>query len=255
MILGQRRGPFTVCLHADVLQAYAPVAIVTQIFEAQNEGRVALASEEERSATGGMHGEHDVVLHRPIVAGEPLQIWVEGHGARTAGRNALVTLRYVAVDDADAVVAEQWWTTVFLGTACETVGEPPPDHAFPEEARARSLGSWEVDVDEAMARRYAEVSGDWSPHHFDVEGARRSGFERPFLHGLCTMALCGRAVVEQVADGDADRVRRLAVRFASPAFLGDRLRVDLYDAGPLGVAFEAECGGTTVVTHGRAELG
>jgi acyl dehydratase len=109
-------------------------------------------------------------------------------------------------------------------------------------------------IDEGMARRYAEASGDWSAHHFDVEAARRSGFDRPFLHGLCTMALCAQGVVEQVTGGDPDRVRRVAVRFASPVPLGETLRVRLYDIGPGCYGFEAECAGATVITHGRAEL-
>lgn len=105
-----------------------------------------------------------------------------------------------------------------------------------------------------MARRYADVSGDWSPHHFDVDAARRSGFDRVFLHGLCTMALCAQGVVAVVADGDPDRVRRIAVRLATPTFLGEQLVLRLYDAGALGYAFEADCAGATVITHGRAEL-
>jgi acyl dehydratase len=109
-----------------------------------------------------------------------------------------------------------------------------------------------------MPRRYAEVSGDWSDHHFDAAAARRSGFDRPFLHGLCTMALCAQGVVDAVAGGDPDRVRRIAVRIAvrlaSPAFVGDDLRVRIYQAAPLRYPFEAESAGNLAVTHGLAEL-
>ena len=56
------------------------------------------------------------------------------------------------------------------------------------------------------------------------------------------------------ASGDPARLRRIAVRFASSTFIGERLEVRLYDAGRLGVAFEAAAGGATVITHGRAEL-
>jgi acyl dehydratase len=228
---------------------------VTQIWDAQNAARAALVPEAvQRSATGGVHGEHDIVLHRPIVPGEPLRIWVEAHGTRPGGRNALVVLRYTARDGSGALVAEQWWTTVYRGATCGTVGEPAPDHTFPEAARRHPMGTYAADVDDDMARRYAEVSGDWSDHHFDVDAARRSGFDRPFLHGLCTMALCAQGVVELAADGDAARIRRIAVRFAAPTFLGERLDVRLYDAGRLGVAFEAHSAGAIVVTHGRAEL-
>ncbi len=228
---------------------------MTQIWEAQTKGRPALVPEElQRSATGGVHGEHDLVLHRPIIPGESLRIWVEGHGARSAGRNCLVTLRYSALDANDDVVAEQWWTTVFLGTSCEQSGELPPDHTFPEEARGHPVGTYAIDVDQDMARRYAEVSGDWSPHHFEVDAARQSGVERVFLHGLCTMALCAQGIVTLVADGDPDRIRRIGVRFATPTFMGEQLNVRLYDAGGLGYAFEADCAGSNVITHGRVEL-
>jgi acyl dehydratase len=272
VILGSRVGPFDGRLDADLLREYAAattdpssrvqagtavplVAIATQIWIAQQEGRTAAVSEEiKQTAKGGVHGEHDIVLHRPILPGEDLRIWVEGHGARTAGRNSLVTLKFSAFDASAALVAEQWWTTVYLGTMCETTGEPVPDHSLPDGALERPIDSYDIDIDPDMARRYAEVSGDWSAHHFDIDAARRTGFDRLFLHGLCTMALCAQGAVQQFADGDPDRVRRIAVRFASPTPIGERLHVQFYDAGPRVYAFEAECTGATVISHGRVEL-
>ncbi|MBL7498091.1 hypothetical protein I6A84_29420 [Frankia sp. CNm7] len=271
-LAGESTGPFPGCLDTDLIRRYAvatgdrservrsglavpAVAIVTQIWAAQEAGRKALVSEAVlAAASGGVHGEHDVVLHRPLVPGERLRTWVHGFAARPAGRNALVTLRYSTLDERDEVVADQLWTTVYLNATCAAVGSSVPDHAFPAEARRRPVGDYPVAVDAEMPRRYAEVSGDWSDHHFDVAAARRGGFDRPFLHGLCTMALCAREVVGAVAGGDPERVRRVAVRFASPAFVGEDLRVGVYEAGGLGYAFEADCAGVPVITHGRAEL-
>jgi acyl dehydratase len=272
VILGLRVGPLEGRVDSDLLRHYAAatndpslrvqagravplVAIATQIWDAQQKGRVAAVSEEvQQTAKGGVHGEHDIILHRPIVPGEDLRIWVEGHGARTAGQNSLVTLKFSAFDTTDFLIAEQWWTTVYLGTTCETTGDPVPDHSLPEGARDLPLGSYDIDVDPDMARRYGEVSGDWSAHHFDVAAARRTGFDRVFLHGLCTMALCAQGAVQQFAGGDPDRVRRIAVRFAAPTPMGERLHVQFYDAGPLAYAFEAECAGAVVIRHGRVEL-
>lgn len=269
---GSRVGPFDGRLDSDLLKRYAEattdpsplvhagkavplVALATQIWDAQQEGRIAAVPDEVlRTAQGGVHGEHDIVLHRPIVPGEDLRIWVDGHGARAAGRNSLVTLRFSAFDAAESLVAEQWWTTVYLGTTCDTTGEPIPDHTMPDGAREHPSGSYDVEVDEDMARRYAEVSGDWSAHHFDIEAARRTGFDRIFLHGLCTMALCAQGAVEQLASGDPDRVRRIAVRFSSPTPMGEQLHVQFYEISPLVHAFEAECAGATVIRHGRIEL-
>ncbi|OHV32752.1 hypothetical protein BCD49_28310 [Pseudofrankia sp. EUN1h] len=272
VFVGESTGPFPGSLDADLIRRYAvatgdrsartraglavpAVAIVTQIWAAQEAGRGALVGREvQASASGGVHGEHDVVLHRPLVPGEPLRTWVHGFAARPVGRNALVTLRYSTLDGRGEVVAEQLWTTVYLNATCGAIGPPVPDHSFPADARQRPVGEYAVTVDADMPRRYAEVSGDWSDHHFDVAAARRGGFDRPFLHGLCTMALCAQGLVDAVAGGDPDRVQRVAVRFASPAFVGDDLRVGIYEAGPFRYAFEADSAGSPVVTHGRLEL-
>ena len=109
-------------------------------------------------------------------------------------------------------------------------------------------------LDDGMPTRYAEASGDWSAHHFDLGAARASGFDRLFLHGLCTLAIAAQGIVASQAGGEPERVRRLSVRFASPAFIGEELSVQLYDAGPGEVAFEAMQGDRIVLSQGRVEL-
>ena len=269
--LDERRGPFPGRIDPDLVRRYGaatndpsplvaagravpPVAVVTQIWEALQAGRAAVMDAVERSASSGVHGEHDVVLHRPITPGEPLETWVSGHAARPVGRNALLTLRYETFDGHGELVAEQWWTTVYLNTTCEPGGPDVPDHRFPDDARGRPVADCTIRVDPDMPHRYAEVSGDWSAHHFDVDAARQSGFDRPFLHGLCTMALCAQAIVTTVGDGDPERVRRVAVRFATPVPVGEDVTVSVHDAGPGAFAFEASAAGSLVITHGRAEL-
>lgn len=232
------------------------MAIVTQIWEAQTAGREAFVSSSlQRSASGVVHGEHDIKLHRPIVPGEPLRTWVAGFGSRPAGRNALITLHHSTYDEADLLVAEQWWTMVYLNTTCSPAGQSPPSHAIPDHARRNPRESYRLRIDSDMARRYAEVSGDWSAHHFDVSAARSSGFERPFLHGLCTMALCAQGVDSLVGSREPTEIGRIAVRFAAPAYIGEELTVDIYELGRKELAFEAVCANVPVVTHGLAERG
>jgi acyl dehydratase len=253
------RSSFAAATNQDVPDERAassvpPLAVVTLLWNAQGAGRSDLVPAWlQNDATGAVHGEHDTVVHRPLVPDEVLSTWVEGSSARPAGRNAAVTLRYTSFDARDQLVAEQWWTTVWLGVTCEATGSPPPGHAFAEAARAHPIGHWRELVDEDMARRYAVASGDWSAHHFEVEAARRSGSHRVFLHGLCTMALCGRGFSE-ITGCPHERVRRVAVRFARPMPLGEPLDLHLYDAGDGGYSFEAACGGVAVITHGRVEV-
>jgi acyl dehydratase len=272
VVLGERFGPFAGRIDEALVARYAaatndpnervrdgvaipPAAIVTQIWDAQEASRDRLVAPHVRTgAQGGVHGEHDIVLHRPIRIGERLRTWVDGYGAHRAGRHAVIVLRYTTLDDTDEVVAEQLWSTVYFGVTCAPTGASVPDHTFPDDARARPMGRCSVHVDDDMARRYAEASGDWSAHHFDLEAAAADGFDRTFLHGLCSLGIAAQCVVAGVAGGDPDRVRRLAVRFASPAFIGDDLDVHLYDMAAGAIAFEATSSGTVVLGHGRAEL-
>ena len=133
-------------------------------------------------------------------------------------------------------------------------GAMPADHRFPESALAEPLGTAVQHVADDTARRYAEVSGDWADHHFDIDVARAAGFDFLFAHGLCTMAMCTHRVLDLVGVGDPGRVSRVAVRFASPTPLGGDLRVSAYRAGEGTFAFDATCGDATVITHGRLEL-
>ena len=57
------------------------------------------------------------------------------------------------------------------------------------------VGSATQHVDIDAATRYAEVSNDWSAHHFELDAARKAGVDYLFAHGLCTMAMCTQAAV------------------------------------------------------------
>jgi acyl dehydratase len=255
----RRIGPFDTRIDDEFVHGYAaavgaPVlAIAARIFEAQLAGIEELVPATV-SAASGIHGEHDVFFHRPIVKGEALATYVETYSARPVKDNVRLVLRHATVDSRERPVAEQFWTTLLLGATCEPYGADPPDHSFPEHARERPAATYVVPLDADMPRRYAEVSRDFSAHHFDIEAARRSGFESVFLHGLCTMGLCAQGAVQTVAGGDSGRIKRIAVRFASPAFLGQDLAVQFYEAGSSAFVFEAFCSGTKVISNGRVEL-
>jgi acyl dehydratase len=272
IVLGNRHGPFPTVVSAGFIRSYAdatadpnpayaegsavpPAALVSQVFDIQTAGNSDVPQEVWDTMKGAVHGEHDLLLHRPLEPGESLSTWVEGHGGRVSGHNTRVTIRMESLDETGTIVAEQYWTTVLFGTnVAESVGSDPPDHGFPKGARSRPGSSARIHVDKDMPRRYAELSGDWSAHHFDPEAAAKASAPEPFLHGLCTMGLCARAAVETVAGGDPRRVRRVAVRFGAPTFLERDLDVQFYGASSDSYAFEASVEGTVVIKNGIVEL-
>ena len=72
------------------------------------------------------------------------------------------------------------------------------------------------------------LSGDYNPIHASPAIARKAGFERPILHGLCTMGLATRALIEGVCGGAPDRLTSLYVRFSKPVFPGETIRTEIY---------------------------
>jgi acyl dehydratase len=268
---GDRVGPYELTLGPDLVRAFAetthddspevragllvpPSLMATQSYGSQFAAMVALVPDGVFSrARSGVHGQHELVVHRPLASDEKLHTFVDTHSARPSGENLRITLHHATFDDHAVLVAEQWWTTVLLGTTSGAIGAELPDYSFSGE-NATAVAEDVMRIDDVMAHRYADISSDYSDHHFSVEGAERSGFEAPFLHGLCTMALCTRVATETVGQGDPRRVRRVAVRFAAPAFLGCDLKVQIFERTNGGFALEARAGEQIVIKNGFLEL-
>jgi acyl dehydratase len=93
------------------------------------------------------------------------------------------------------------------------------------------------------------------PIHLDEEVARAAGLPGIIAHGLCTMAFTSWALLTEVGESSVDRLRRLAVRFASPVLPGQDLSTSIWAAGPSSYAFETSVGDALVIKDGLAELG
>jgi acyl dehydratase len=206
-----------------------------------------------------LHAEQDMHFHRPLVPGMELVTAAEAFSLRSGRMGTRFTMRVVSSGDDGEPVVEQFATMLIRGVEPgEDGGTPPPPHTLPAEAKSAKLAelAGKVDIDQAL--RYAEASGDRNPIHVDDEAAKAVGLPGVILHGMCTMALCGRMIVDELAGGDPTRLKRLAVRFYRPVFPGNDLVTALYDAGTEGgrhiVAFEASSAGKVVVRDGRVEV-
>ena len=107
-------------------------------------------------------------------------------------------------------------------------------------------------VDRNRAALY-RLTGDLHPIHIDIEVARANGFERPILHGLCTLGIAARMLAEP-AGAHPGELRRLEARLAAPVTPGDAIDVTA-DGSGAGLAFQARVGETAVLTNGWAAFG
>ena len=84
----------------------------------------------------------------------------------------------------------------------------------------------ETRPDQALLYR---LTGDNNPLHSDPGFARRAGFDRPILHGLCVYGSVARAIVTDVLAGEAGALTGLSGRFSAPVYPGERLTVHLWE--------------------------
>ncbi|WP_411287671.1 MaoC/PaaZ C-terminal domain-containing protein [Phenylobacterium sp.] len=202
-----------------------------------------------------VHGEQKVELHKPLPAFGTFTAQGRTVGAYDKGKDkgAVIINETVWTDEAGEKVATLTGSTFARGDGGfggPTEGAPEP-HQVP--GRKADLT---VDIttrpDQALLYR---LNGDRNPLHSDPDIARRAGFPRPILHGLCTYGITCRAVLQAITGYDPDQILSHEARFSAPVFPGDTVSVDLWTDGKV-ISFEARVKAreVTVIKNGKTVL-
>lgn len=88
------------------------------------------------------------------------------------------------------------------------------------------------------AAQIYRLSGDYMPHHIDPAAAKRVGYDRVILHGLCTLGHVTGALLTNLCNNEVRRFRKVKMRFAAPVYLGEQLAVEGWHDGPGRVVFQ-----------------
>lgn len=203
-----------------------------------------------------MHGEQRVHLHRPLPPAGRFRVQVRCLGVVDKGtdKGALLTLESAIADAASGEALATATSTLFCrgdgGCGAPSTGGLP-ERPVPSRPHDLEVALPTLPQQAAIYR----LSGDRTDFHIDPAAARRSGFPRPILHGLCTWGIVGRAVLRGGCENDPDRVEALEGRFSAPVFPGETIVTRLWLDGP-DVAFEARVAGreTVVLKNGYCRL-
>ncbi len=200
-----------------------------------------------------VHGEQSMQFHAPLpvdgeVIGRTRIVDVIDKGD---GKGALLYTSKELVNAATGELITSLHSTTFLrgnGGFGGPGGPVKPVHALPERAPDFRV---ELPTRPEQALLY-RLNGDYNPLHSDPAVAAKAGFDRPILHGLCTLGLCGHALLRTLCDYDASRMRSLALRFSSPVFPGETLAVEIWNDG----SFRAQVveRQVMVINNGHAEV-
>ncbi|WP_051236841.1 MaoC/PaaZ C-terminal domain-containing protein [Ottowia thiooxydans] len=76
------------------------------------------------------------------------------------------------------------------------------------------------------------LSGDLNPLHSDPGVAKAAGFEKPILHGLCSLGVACFAIVSTVCQGDTAAIKQISARYTGVVYPGETLEVQIWNDGP-----------------------
>jgi acyl dehydratase len=207
-----------------------------------------------------LHGEQDMTFHRPIKAGDVLSTTPSIEDIRDKGTGETISIRLRTENQSGEPVEETLFKLFVRGDPTKTARKKSsPERAPTENAQfGEPVATILQELDADQTYRYSEASGDRVKIHLDPEVAKKAGFPGIIGHGLCTLAFTSRAVVDGVAGGIPERLKRLAVRFALPVIPGDTLATRIWPA-PSGVAghyvFETvDPRGGVVISDGVAQV-
>ena len=183
-----------------------------------------------------VHGEQVIILHGEIPVSGTVRITTTVAGMYDKGSAGLVVLESESVDATTGAPALTTRTGLFIREAGGFGGPAEPEGDEESELAGAPFPSREPDEVVSYATRSDQallyrLSGDRNPLHSDPAFAKRAGFDRPILHGLCTYGFTGRALLHAVCGSDPARFGAMRARFSRPTMPGDTLSISVWDIG------------------------
>jgi len=203
-----------------------------------------------------LHGEQSFRILKPL---EPERTYTGAYRVtdvidKGAGKNALLLAENRLSDKETGELVSVVTSSYVLrgdGGCGGTRAEAPTPHALPERPPDNKCVLTSI----PQAALIYRLSGDYNPIHADPAMARKAGFDRPILHGQCTLGMATRAILRSCCEQQPRRLRSVQARFSSPVYPGETLTTEIWRDGPI-ISFRSLIAERAVVVlnNGRAEL-
>ncbi|MGZ3593037.1 MAG: MaoC/PaaZ C-terminal domain-containing protein [Syntrophales bacterium] len=230
-----------------VIPTFSIASIVQFFFEASRLANVNLS--------GVLHGGQELIFHRPIpISGTMTTEGRITHFYDKKEKGAII------IGESDTVHSngEKLFTAIFNIFSRLDGGfggdDAPLRKASMPERNADMLVEALPSPDQPLLYR---LSGDVFELHVDPEFARKAGFEKPIMHGLCTLGYACRALMANLTPGKPEMVRRLNCRFTRPLYPGDPIETLIWktEKGKAVWRTKNAKNGETVIDGGEFEFG
>ena len=203
-----------------------------------------------------LHGEQKLELHNPLPTSATIkaQSKVTGLVDKGAGKGALILTERVLKDASSGLKLATLTSTTFArgnGGYGGPSDEPPLPHTLPEREPDMVTDLPTLD----RAALIYRLSGDYNPLHASPSVAKAAGFDKPILHGLCSLGVAGHAILKSCCDYESNRFKSLQLRFSSPVFPGETIRTEIWkDGGSISFRSKVVERDTVVLNNGLATV-
>lgn len=234
----------------------------TVVYQALAMGRAMFDPEVKVDFARLVHGEQDMKFHKLMKPGDKVRSEAEIAGIEDKGEaGEILQIGAKSWNQEGDLVAETLYTFFIRGKKKAEVKaeEKREEKKKVFEVPEKLLFTHVVKVRRDQSLIYGEASGDKNPIHTSDDFARAVGLPEMILQGLCTMAFCQKAIVDEVLSGDPARLKRLGVRFSHIVLNGDFLTVKGWiketsrEKGIIEFVVENQKG-QYVITNGLAEV-
>lgn len=204
-----------------------------------------------------LHGEQMLTVHKPLPPACTVvsETSVDEIYDKGADKGAVMYQTRKLFDKTTGDLLMTVGSSAFMrgngGFGGKTEGAPQP-HPVPADRPPDVALDLATRPEQAVLYR---LSGDYNPLHIDPAVARAGGFATPILHGLCSYGVVGRAVLKLLCNNEPARLKRLDVRFASPAYPGETIRTEIWRESGGRAAFRAKVveRDVVIINNGFAE--
>ena len=208
-----------------------------------------------------VHGEQDMRFYEPIKPGDIITSRAKIKSIEDKGSGEVFVVNVASDNQKGEKVVESDWGIFVRGIGSGARKEKSTQTQEQTDANPIPIAFRTViRVPKDITSQYAEASGDRNPIHIDEKVAKAAGLGGIIVHGLCTMAMTMKAIVEGYLDGEPTKIKRLGVRFAHPVYPGDTLIVEGGKTGKqdtrtvLGFEVRRERDGVKVIKNGIVDV-
>ena len=200
---------------------------------------------------GTMHMDNKLVIYKPIPLEATLEVEkvISGVYDRGLDKGAKINVDVIARDDkGDPLFIN---TMGYLNRWHGGFGGPPvpkSDIAIPDRDPDQTAeGAFPMN-----APLLYRLTGDTYYLHVDPEFAGKFGFQRPIVHGLCSLGYACRMLIGMFFPGEPERMVSLENQFRNVAMPGDSFRVQAWKTGDARAVFRmVDAQGKAILDYGR----